>query len=170
MNAQSQIREIGNSINVDFTMKIDEKNYRFLDLWTWESADAEKLEMALKTAGFKGRILYTGRYEEDGDEEVSDWSTAASDYGIAPQFIPLRSDEEFPEQKECGFATKKGGSESVFPGPYMMFPAFLQKKLDEIIDTPAASKFVTRFVIAPDGGRKDAEKDATTPVYWSMRG
>lgn len=53
MSAQVQIREIGNSINVDFTMKNDEKNFRFLSLWTWESADAEKLEMALKSAGFK---------------------------------------------------------------------------------------------------------------------
>jgi hypothetical protein len=53
MTAQTQIREIGKSINVDFTMKIDQKNYRFLDLWTWESEDAEKLELALKSAGFK---------------------------------------------------------------------------------------------------------------------
>lgn len=53
MSAQVQIHEIGNSINVDFTMKKDEKNFRFLSLWTWETADAEKLEMALKSAGFK---------------------------------------------------------------------------------------------------------------------
>lgn len=53
MNAQTLIREIGKSINVDFTMKIDQKNYRFLDLWTWESEDAEKLEVALKSAGYK---------------------------------------------------------------------------------------------------------------------
>jgi len=53
MDAQTQIREIAKTVNVDFTMKINEKHYRFLDLWTWESADAEKLEMALKSVGFK---------------------------------------------------------------------------------------------------------------------
>ena len=134
--------------------------------------DPTAMVKTLKAAGFKGRILYSGRYMGPADveeEDVAAWGMAATDYGLASEFIPLRSEEEFPEQKECGFATKKGGRQSVFPGPYMMFPAFLQKKLDQVMEAPAATKFVTRFMEAP-GGRKDPTKMAATSAYRGFRG